>query len=725
MVYYAHITDDDRKQTVEDHAKGVSGLAELYSIDMLKPLAAATGLAHDIGKYSEVFQERLNGSSIRYEHSICGAIEYDKIAKSQIEKIIFPMIEYCIAGHHTGLPDGGQRADKIDDETLYGRMARRDQYKDKLDYSAYQNYIELSLPKVDKLFEEIIKFQNKTDMIEKYAFFTRYLFSCLTDADYLDTEHFCKPEINRELNADFDSVENALNDKFSSFIADTPLKSARSRLQNQAYSNCEEQSDSNISILNMPTGSGKTLCSLKIALQKLRASKGSKKRIIYVIPYTSIIEQTASQFEEIFGQYADILQHHSNYCFDDETDMTTMEKLKKATENWDVPFVITTSVQFFQSLYHYKSSGLRKLHNIGDSIIIFDEIHMLPAEMLQPCLRGIGYITKYLNSEAIFLSATMPDYSMFFNTYLSNCNITELIKDKSDFDYFRKCTYINLGKTDFDNILEKADKYTSSLIIVNSRKSAREVYKSVSGKKYHLSTYMTPNDRSRIIEEIKTDLENNVKITVVSTSLVEAGVDFDFEVVFRQIAGFDSILQSGGRCNREGKRQNGDVFVFETDEALYGDMKVRANIARSLMNEYDDITLPQCIEDYYNRLFDFNENIIERNSIAVDCTGIDNIPFRSYAKNFEFIKDDTIGVVIDNCDETAKCIEKLKNGDYSVKRKLQKYTVALKFYSEFQYAFSLGIVDDFGKGVYILTNPEYYNKEIGLNLNMSCDVVHS
>jgi CRISPR-associated endonuclease/helicase Cas3 len=275
---------------------------------------------------------------------------------------------------------------------------------------------------------------------------------------------------------------------------------------------------------------------------------------------------------------------------------------------------------------------------------------------------------------------------------------------------------------DYESIIQRADSYRSSLIVVNKRKTAREIYHNITGKKYHLSTYMTPYDRSRTMEEIRKDLNAGEKITVVSTSLIEAGVDFDFEAVFRELAGLDNILQSGGRCNREGAREKGDVFIFETeDDAIHG---IRTDITKSLLNEFEDISSPDCIREYYNRLFDFNQ-LAEQDemSIAKDTTGIESIPFRTYAESFHFIKDDTIGVVINNCKETATLIEMLKNKQYSAKRKLQKYTVALKVHSEFEQALELGILDDFDTGVFVLTNPDYYDRNIGLCLDMAQDII--
>ncbi len=723
MEYYAHKDNNNRKQTIKEHHENVAELACAFSIDLLKPFAHEIGGSHDLGKYAQAFQERLDGSSVKFEHSTCGAIEYSRLPMNREEQCVVPMMEYCVAGHHTGLPDGGAKnGNAFDGVTLQSRLGRASQYTGKNDYHAYQRELSLSIPNAGALLAELMKRQNLPDMIEKYAFFTRYLFSCLTDADYLDTEQFCSSSgIQRSLHANFAEVEKAVDRRFSEFTADTPLKAARGRLQQQAYFNAEHSG--NISILNMPTGSGKTLCSLKIALQKLRNSNGRKKRIIYVIPYTSIIEQTAQVFENIFGAHTDILQHHSNYCFDSAPlEADTAQKLKLASENWDAPLIITTSVRFFESLYHYKSSGLRKLHNMADSIIIFDEIHLLPLNMLQPCLRGIGYITEYLNSEAILLSATMPNYEELFQKYLPECNVTQLLPDRSDFQCFKKCHYIDLGRTDYDAVLEKASHYQSSLIIVNKRKTAHELYERIQGEKYHLSTYMTPLDRSNTIAAIRDALEAERAITVVSTSLIEAGVDFDFKAVFRQYAGLDSILQSGGRCNREGKTDFGDVYIFETDEPVNRDLQIPVNVVKGLLQEYEDISSKECIEEYYRRLFHEAKELIEGNSIAKMCRSIESIPFRTYAEGFEFIKDNTIGIVIAQNEEAQKYLQSLRYGNYSVKRKLQKYTVSLRIY-EFEEAQKLGILDDFGTGVFVLTNDAYYQKETGLHLDMVQDVI--
>lgn len=725
MIYLAHKTSDGKEQTVWQHLNGVSKLAEEFSIPLLRPFAKVAGEMHDIGKYAMRFQKRLNGDNVKYEHAVCGAIEYLKSADKN--DVFAPLIEYCIAGHHTGLPDGAKGADTKEDPTLSGRLLREENYKGDCDYRIYKD--ELAVQPLNNhdwgyAFAELCSIKDPCKLIELYAFFTKYVFSCLTDADFIDTEAFCNPEAKRGLTGDFNAALEILINKLSSFKADTDVRAARARLQQQAVEN--SNNDENIYILNMPTGSGKTLCSLEIALKKAVGS--NKKRIIYVIPYTSIIEQTASEFQNMFGEVLPVLQHHSNYNYEQECeDKSTADKLKRSCENWDAPLIVTTSVQFFQSFYHYKGSGLRKLHNLADSVIVFDEIHLIPTELIQPCLKAVGHITKYLNSQAVFLSATMPDYSELFENYLPDVRVRNLLEDKSDFKVFKKCNYKNLGKIDYESVVSKAEEYQSSLIIVNSRKAARNVYELVSGKKYHLSTFMTPAHRTKIISEIHNCLEKGEKITVVSTSLVEAGVDFDFETVFRQLAGLDNILQSGGRCNREGKRKSGDVYIFETDDKINDDLKARTNITRDILSNYHDILSEEAVEDYYSRIFSFNKNDIDSNSIAkfnISTKKFEDhivnqkpmtIPFKSYAESFEYIKADTIGIVIDNgkINECHDLIDRLKSGDNSIKRALQKYTVSVYLY-EFENILKTGIIDDFGTGVYVLTNTDYYKDDTGL-----------
>ena len=724
MEFYAHTREDGERQTVKAHLIGVSKLAEGFSVDFLKPLAKKASYDHDTGKYALKYQWRLDDDNIKFSHAACGALEYKKFADKN--DCFAPLMEYCIAGHHTGLMDGGTGADNSDSPTLSGTLKRGNEYTGDSDYSAYATEIEfatLTQEEITPPYNELCSAKDPTELIERYAFFTKFVFSCLTDADFLDTEIFCNKNVERGMSGDFEKALDKLNRELSDMPSDNPLRQARSRIQQQAFDNSVNKS--HISILDMPTGSGKTLCSLKLALES------GKKRIIYVIPYTSIIEQTANKFEKMFGDVLPVLQHHSNYSYDGNTEeeKKTVEKLKRTCENWDAPLIITTSVQFFQSIYHYKGSALRKLHNLRDSVIVFDEIHLIPTELLRPCLKAVGYITKYLNSEALFLSATMPDYSKLFDKFLPDVNYNKLVTDRTNFKYFKKCEYKDMGKTTLETIAENASRCKNALIVVNTKKTAAELYNLVQGEKYHLSANMTPAHRSRVIEVVRKKLKKGEYITVVSTSLVEAGVDLDFNTVFRQLSGLDSILQAGGRCNREGKDAKGYVYVFDIDETYRkgSDLAMRINKTKGLLEKYQDITSYDCIKEYYDGIFDFNQSRIAENSIAkyneqsnsFDRQGLMSpysIPFRSYAMQFEYISADIISLVIDDPnDQTChKLVETLRNGDMSVRRALQKYSVSV-YMNVFKDLYSQGVLKDHGTGIFILENQSYYNNETGLD----------
>lgn len=718
-MYIAHINENDGSiQSVSEHCLTTARLAEQYSVEQLKRVVFAMGVLHDIGKYQSSFQKKITlNKNIRVEHSTCGAIA----AKEKYSYPLSLIMQYCIAGHHSGIPDGGSYDHTDDMPTLYGRLRRSFE-----DYSAYKS--ELDLPDIDEN-----KFNNflvqgcnsQKDLVEKFSFLTRYCFSCLTDADSNDTADFCNGQSDRELVSDFEQCLKRINHRLSSFSCTTELQKTRSLIQQQVYS--KTNIDSEIYLMNMPTGSGKTLCSMKFALE--RALKTGKRRIIYVIPYNSIIDQTAEQFEDLFGNDAQILRHQSTFSYDDlDIDEDYRNVMRHAAENWNAQIIITTAVQFFESVYANKRGKLRKMHNMSNSIIVFDEAHLMPVEYLQPCLRVISYITRILNSEAVFLTATMPDFHKLITEYsLSDSKITNLIDDTSLFEKFNKCSFVNIGTLSKENLIAKSYNNPSTLIVVNHRSTAREIYSLCSGKKYHLSTYMTAFDRKNTINKIKTELSNlerdypelkNVpddrKITVVSTSLIEAGVDLDFYCVFRELSGLDSILQAGGRCNREGKRKNANVFIFSLDsEKRSVSSDDRANISKGLITEYSDIACPESIRDYYDRLFFINKESITKKSISEQCSNIESIPFSKYADEFELIDDNTFSVVVERDDESKQLIENIKATSFGNHRKLQKYAFSVKR-NEFESLLKQHVIDDYKSGIWCLKNSKYYDENTGI-----------
>lgn len=720
--YIAHINEyTDAIQTVQQHSFQTAVLCREYAIPAFKDFLYVVGLLHDIGKYMDEFQKRIRGAQIRVEHSMCGAI----VAGELFPNVMGLMMQFCIAGHHSGLPDAGFPNDTAELGTLYGRLKREFS-----DYSEYKR--ELEIPSVDfGAWAEFVAGDCRKDQelqIDKFAFLTRYAFSCLVDADSTDTADFCREEERpRALRSDFQACLDRVNARLSAFVCRTNLQKARSALQAQAFRNADR--DAEIYLLNMPTGSGKTLASVKIALERALAEK--KKRIIYVIPYNSIIDQTVDVFEGLFGGELEILRHQSTFSYEDAEDQD--EDYRKAAtlaaENWDAPFIVTTAVQFFESVYANKRGKLRKLHNMADSILVFDEAHLMPQNYLQPCLQSIAFITRYLDSEAIFLTATMPDFENLIHKYaLPDSKIFNLIQDTSLFGEFQKCRYKYIGEVEVDALLEKSSQSPSSLVIVNSKKAARQLFRECStGKKYHLSTYMTPYDRKRILQEIREELNRLEKdyptyedvpkerrITIIATSLIEAGVDLDVYTVFRERSGLDSILQAGGRCNREGRRAIADVFVFDfADYTRRAPIEEKGNLAKELLGKYEDISKPLCIAEYYDTLYFMKQEEIQKNAMHKMCSKIRRLPFKEYAEKFELIDSKTVSVVVVRDEKSRELAEHLRYTKSVNTRMLQNY-VCTVYQKELENLIKQHVVEDYGTGVYCLTNLDYYDEQIGI-----------
>lgn len=745
-VYIAHKSEDGKSiQTLKQHSQNVAMLSYNFSIEELKQINYLIGLYHDIGKYQERFQRRINGENVQVEHSLCGG----KQLYYEYKKNVIALISaYCILSHHTGLLDGGSDIDDQFCTTLNGRLKRNSE-----DYSAYLtdlkdliNYSQIGDVYQKKIVNFILNgIDSKNKLLDKFAFITRYCFSCLVDADSIDTATFNKIT-SKTLKTDFNNCLKKVDEylKIINQNSVTDLQKTRSLIQKQVFSRV--QNDAEIYLINMPTGSGKTLCSIKYALEK--AIKNKKSKIIYVIPYNSIIDQTVDVLESILGDSANILRHQSTFYSNDDGEEAY--NIRLATENWNADFIITTSVQFFETIYSNKRRKLRKFHNIQNSIIVFDEVQLMPQNLLQPCFEAIYYLSKILDNEILFLTATMPDYKNLFNIFLELkshndlkflelCNVTD-----ENLKIFKKCQYINLSSISKDVLVSMLDKEVSSLVIVNKRETARDIYKMLTGNKFYLSTYLTGYDRKRIINKIKDELLNlkkeyndysNVpeerRVKVVSTSLIEAGVDLDFFNVYREIAGLDNILQSGGRCNREGLFDSGNVYIFTLEnEACNNDLQLKIHVTNELMNQFkNNIDSKECIERYYEQVFLFHKDKILANSFYKfnenNCNKSYNLAsanFKSYSEQiFKIIEDNQISIVIPEDDISRDLISKLEDiAKYSLKistldisRKLQIYTCSIypKIFEDLR---KQGVLEDFGTGIWCLTNSDYYDNNLGI-----------
>lgn len=704
MTYYAHSKDGSPQsewQTIRSHAENVASLCEAFTAAWCGPgFAYNIGLLHDIGKYQSDFQRRICGDKhIQIEHAVCGAIE--------CQKLDMGIAAYCIAGHHGGLPDCGTPVDRADERTLFGKLKRTTQ-----DYSAYRN--ELTLKKAERFPLKIALAADRAAQMKQIAFWLRMVFSALVDADYLDTERFCtgaRPQSSALLP---DERLAAIEKKLRSFRGDNAVARARADLQDQCMHHCEDPAD--LFLMNMPTGSGKTLASMRFALEIAKRHK--LQRIIYVIPYTSIIEQNAAVFRGIFGEDV-VLEHHCNFDYGAVEDADTATKLTSAAENWDIPIVVTTNVQFFQSVYGSKPSRLRKLHNIAGSMLVFDEVHMFPSAFYLPCLEAVKLFVRDYGCKALFLTATMPSFETWLAQFgCGDVKTCDLIRDRSDFAAFERCSVDDLSEISTEALIALAESGAPSLLVVNTRKTARTIYQKLTCECYHLSTYMTKRDRARVLQDVQAALKAGRKFVLVSTSLIEAGVDLDFATAFRERAGLDNILQTAGRCNRNGKRakETCHTYVFDfADEALRTkdkQMQVRRSICREVMSQYG--TAPEAVQSYFDRLYAYYREEMSAFDFAKYITAR-GFNFDSYAQDFRLIDDESFGVIVcRNAGEEAAALGLLHQGGRAAKRKLQSYAVNVKQY-ELEKLLAQGAVTC-RDGSYFLTNPAFYDPDTGIKL---------
>jgi CRISPR-associated endonuclease/helicase Cas3 len=659
------------------------------------------GLAHDLGKYSAAFQRRLAGSSERVDHSTPGAFVCAK--RSQI------CAAFCVAGHHGGLPDGGGQGDTGDQTTFLGRMRRAMEQTMEPD-PAWMQEIFLSDPKLPD-------FCGKDPLTD--AFFVRMLYSCLVDADFLDTEQFMAGQAVARSGGDPMAV---LDQRLETYISGWfPPKGELNTVRCSILDACRAQGETQVPglfTLTVPTGGGKTVASLAFALR--HAMTHGLRRVIYVIPYTSIIEQTAAVFREILGD-ANVLEHHSGVLYDGGTETTpeTM-RLLRATENWDMPVVVTTAVQFFESLYASRSSQCRKLHNLADSVIIFDEAQMLPLPYLRPCVSAIAQLVDHYGVSAVLCTATQPALGPLFREFLPHRQLIELCpRYAAESDLFRRVTFQNIGQLDADALAQKLNQQTQVLCIVNSRKSAQSVFRRLDSEgAFHLSTLMYPAHRRAVLAEIRRRLQEGLPCRVVSTSLIEAGVDVDFPAVFREEAGLDSILQAAGRCNREGKRpaDQSTVTVFRGENKAPPLFATSISAGRTAMEQYADWSSREAIQCYFQELLDLKGQDAQDRKGILTTLKTERMPFRTISERFHLIESATRTVYIPDR-EGAALVGRLQQGERTrnLFRQLGQYSVSI-YEQHFRALYDTGDLELTDNEFAVLVNMELYSEQTGLSL---------
>jgi CRISPR-associated endonuclease/helicase Cas3 len=737
--FIAHCRQDAKgnwiEHLVDEHLQGTAALASAFaavfgSADWAQP----AGQWHDLGKYRRKFQHYIRNQTgydseahIESENPKKGTVNHSAAGALYAFNRLGPagrILAYLIAGHHAGLPD----FDKID---APGRALREiladSQYLDDLPMA--------QIP--DEILVQPAPTSRPIGGRDGYALWIRMLFSCLVDADFLDTEAFMDPAKYRrrgsnttiaELLSQFDRHMRSL----SAGAGDTPVN----RIRADVLEHCRQaakQPPGRFS-LTVPTGGGKTLSSMAFALE--HAARHNKRRIIYTIPYTSIVEQTSEVFQSIFAD--GVIEHHCNLDPDQEDSRSRL-----ATENWDAPIIVTTNVQLLESLFASRSSRCRKLHNIADSIIILDEAQLLPPNLLQPILNTLRLLTDHYGVTLVLCTATQPALTTYRDAF-GNAVITglepirEIIPDCRALNRSLERVQVELP-TDFhqrrswSDIANELQQYPSVLAVVNTRNDARELHRLLPADTLHLSALMCGQHRSKVIKEIKARLNEREPVRVVSTQLVEAGVDIDFPVLYRALAGLDSIAQAAGRCNREGKLpQPGRVVVFVPPQpAPPGHLRRAESVTLSLLDPDDDKPLsPERFTPYFQHLYGRAPSLDQHGIselLRPDNNG--GVQLRTAAIKFKLIDDSRQQTVLVKYDDHAELLINTlrKTGpDRYLMRKLQRYAVTVSRY-RFDALLKQGDVAEIWQGIYTQATPGLYHPVLGLNIGddplLSADLV--
>ena len=685
---------------LDEHLRSVGNLAAGFAPDSVKAVVRLAGLWHDLGKRRPGFQAYIRQAGVvnahieriadrDKTHSAAGAlwaVQHLEQNHGAQGKIIGRLLQYVIAGHHAGLDnwEGGNGPGLA--ARLEGEDAQRE-LSEALERPQANDILHATLPGID-LNGLAITNEHKNLTPGRFALWVRMVFSSLVDADFLDTEAYMdgrKTEA-RKGESDLRPLLSELSVYLGSF---GEPKTAVNRIRSEVLTQCRSKAGlpPGVFSLTVPTGGGKTLSSLAFALE--HAVHHGKQRVIYAIPYTSIIEQTADVFRQVFKALGEdaVIEHHSNAESNPE-DETTRSRL--ACENWDAPLIVTTNVQLFESLFARKTSRCRKLHSLIDSVIVLDEAQLLPVEFLQPVVDVLRYLVQDFGVTVLLCTATQPalntppsvDPQRGLRRALGT--VTEIIDDVPALYRVLERVRVLLPPSletprSWPELSDEIAQHDAALTIVSRRADAAELYRLIKDRTdgarcWHLSALMCAQHRSDAIAEIKSALKERrdvlaagrgaAPVHVISTQLVEAGVDLDFPVVYRALAGLDSIAQAAGRCNREGKLpEPGAVHVFvPPTKAPPGLLTLARDTCKAVWrgSPEDPFALP-LIDLYFKRLYHDapstdKARICDLLKLEPDLNAMSlPVQFRSAADAFKLIdQEDGATVLVRYCSPSAR-----------------------------------------------------------------------
>lgn len=691
-LFFAHsgrLPDGSDWEHLPVHLREVAELAALYGERLgLAPLCRLAGWLHDLGKYNPLVQRRIGGADIAVDHSTAGAAEVLRRVTGN-ERLFGELIAYAIAGHHAGLPDrrgttGGSLAERI---ARFDPASLDPVWKTELDLAA------------EPLTPALPWASNTPDLAFQIALAGRMLFSALVDADFKATERFYQGLEGRQPDRDWPALAEriedligALDSRLAAFGAPSgPVMAERAHILAHVRSRAAEPPG--LFTLTVPTGGGKTLTSLAFALEHAR--RHGKHRIIYAIPFTAIIEQTARQFREILGEDV-VLEHHSSIEPEQgatgraDMDFGQKGKLRLAMEDWAAPIVVTTNVQLFESLFAARTSRARKLHNIAQSVIVLDEAQTLPRPLLLPVLRMLEALTRDYGCTIVLCTATQPALDARRLTGGLPLAGRELAPDPSGLtERLRRITLSDAGPLDDAALVADLAGVPQGLVIVNSRKHALALYGAGRAAGLdglvHLSTRMCAAHRHPMLKAIREELRQGRPCRVISTSLIEAGVDIDFPRVWRAEAGLDQVAQAAGRCNRDGRRPVDEsiVTLFEAPEhGLPSELKQLSDARKRMQRDFADLFSPEAMERYFREVYwALGAERLDAKGIlklfAFDNGGTE-FAYRTAAERFRMIESGMVPVVVPRDAHAREAIARLGIEAVSsgrLARDLQHYTV--------------------------------------------------
>ncbi|MDK9695814.1 MAG: CRISPR-associated helicase Cas3' [Siculibacillus sp.] len=699
-MFHAHSLPDRPEkewQPLADHLIAVGKLAaERASKFGAAGAGRYAGLLHDLGKYTLAFQRRIRDDYGKVDHATAGAKMAVMLATPSNPKhptsdlLAARILAHAIAGHHGGLPDTIGGAGALDDRFSRDLPPLIEQWRNEIAPEATGLMPPLDWSDVKGGGEPLAR---------ALAFFGRMVFSALVDADYRDTEAFYAAAEDRPVDRDWPKLPDVVDDLIARVDAHMARLAARAadtavnRLRGEILTHVRAGADkyTGLFTLTVPTGGGKTLASLAFALD--HAKRHGLDRIVYAIPFTSVIDQTAGIFRKVLGDDV-VLEHHSSIDEEKLGDRSARDKLRLAMEDWAAPIVVTTNVQLFESLHAHRPSRARRLHNLARAVIVLDEAQTIPRPVLRPCVAAIGELAKRYGTSVVLCTATQPALGKAdgFPDGLALEPSRELAPEPDRLTAaLARVRLARVGALDDEALVAALEASPQGLVIVNSRRHALALYQTAHAGGLdgviHLSTRQYAADRVRILADVRQRLTDGRPCRVVATSLVEAGVDVDFPRVWRAEAGLDQIAQAAGRCNREGKRPIDEsvVTVFRApDHAPPREIAGLVADMERVTARHHDLLTNAAIRDYFGEVFwRVGPERLDKHDVMKAfrlSAGVPSFDYRRVGEAFRLIESDMAPVIVAIEDEARAVIEKLEAGFLppgAAARRLQRFLVQI------------------------------------------------